>query len=126
MKRPQSYRRRYAIIGLIAGMLLAALWLTPEIAADRRGTRIVGPGEFMVVTSLPMSLLTTYGFLVPVSAALRPNDAEIPRGVAYLWLGLTPPLNWALVGLLIGAARDWRYRRRLARMELAGPHGGSG
>ena len=125
MKRPHSYRRRYAITGLVAGLLLAALWLAPQIAADRRGTRIIGPGEFMVVTSLPLSLLTTYGLMVPVSGALRPNDAEIPRSVAYLWLGLTPPLNWALVGLLVGAARDWKYRQRLARMELADRRGGS-
>ena len=125
MRRPYSYRRRYAMTGLVAGLLLAALWLTPQIAADRRGTRIIGPGEFMVVTSLPLSLLTTYGLMVPISDALRPRDAEIPRPVAYLWLGLTPPLNWALVGLLIGAARDSQYRRRLARMELADPRRGS-
>ena len=96
--------RRYALGGALIGVALAAVWLWLQASADRRGVRVTGVAEFALVTSLPGSLLTWGALLVAPSTAA----GEIPRWASYAFLGLSPVLNWAALGALVGWLRDRR------------------
>ena len=103
--------RRYTLGGALVGLALGALWLSIQVSADRRGVRILGPGEFMFLTSLPVSLLTWAAMLlVPPTVG-----GEMPRGAAYVWLGLTPVLNWAALGAAWGWLRNRAAAARASR-----------
>ena len=96
--------RRYAFRGALIGLALAALWLGLQLRAEARGVRAIGIAELALLTSLPGSLLTWGALLVAPSTAA----GEIPRWASYAFLGLSPVLNWAALGALLGAFRGRR------------------
>jgi hypothetical protein len=106
-----SYTYRCALIGALFGGVLAVWCLWPQVSADLRGVNIMGPAEMMFLTSLPVSLLTYLGFLIPATDLFGPNGNLIPRWVAYVWMATTPPLNWAAIGAGIGWWLDHRRPR---------------
>ncbi len=99
---------RFGWIGSFAGLIIAAACLWSQVAADRQGTPIMGPSELMFVLSLPVSLLTWAGWLLPATELFVSDGNTIPRWVAYTWIAVTPPLNWGLIGWLTG--RWWDRR----------------
>ncbi len=110
MASGRKFTRCYALIGALFGLVLAAWCLWSQVSADLRGVNIMGPAEMMFITSLPVSLLTYLGFLIPASELFTPDGGPVPRLVAYTWMALTPPLNWAAIGAGIGW---WQDHRRL-------------
>ena len=106
-----TYRRRYALAGALFGAMLAAGFVLTQYGADARGVRILGVAEAMTLVSLPVSLLSWAAVVLGGSLSGLPRDAETPHWVVLLWLGLTPVLNWAFLGLLLGAVRDGRRRQ---------------
>lgn len=89
-------------LGVACGLVIAVWCLWLAVAADRQGIATMGPGELMFVLSLPVSLLTWVGWLLPATELFSPDGNAIPRWVAYTWIAVTPPLNWGLIGWLVG------------------------
>ncbi len=111
--------RRWSLIGSALGCGLAVWHGLPQVLADRDGVKVFGYAEAMFLLSLPTSLLTWLVWLMPASTIFGSDD-QIPRWVAYTWMAVTPPLDWGLLGWLLGS---WRDRRAQARVSAALPAG---
>ena len=107
-----SHAKRSGLIGVVTGLCLAALFIYPQAKADLQGYKIIGPAELMFVTSVPISLMTWAAWLLPATSAFGPGGGAIPPWVGYTWMLVTPPLNWGVIGWLIGR---WRDRRSIKR-----------
>lgn len=100
----------YPRLGTLLGLAIAAWCLMPEIQADLAGVRTMGNAEVMFVLSLPFSLLTWAAWLLPATELFSDGN-EIPKWVGYVWMAVTPPLNWGLIGWLVAR---WLTRRSAA------------
>jgi hypothetical protein len=101
---------RLGLLGTILGGGLAVFTLLPQVQADLQGVKVMGYAEGMFLLSLPTSFLSWLLWLFPATTLFGPDGNEIPRWVAYTWMGVTPPLNWGLAGWLLGRWRDRRAR----------------
>jgi hypothetical protein len=110
--------RRWGLIGIAIGCGVAVWCGLPQAQADREGVKVMGYAEAMFVLSLPFSFVTWLGWLIPASVVFGPGGGQIPRWVGYTWMLLAPPLNWGLVGWLIGKWRDRRADARIAAIAL--------
>jgi hypothetical protein len=103
-------RRRYTLLGAGFGLAIGALLA----AASWRQLLTVGQRpsfapEFMsVVAAPPFGLLLSY----PVAAVTGLGTAGF-----LAWVVLTPTLNWALVGMIVGAIRHMRASNRAYRLK---------
>jgi hypothetical protein len=86
------------------------------VQADLAGVKVMGYAEAMFVLSLPTSFVTWLGWLIPASTVFGSGEGTIPRWVAYTWMAVTPPLNWGLVGWLLGRWWDRRTDARAAAL----------
>lgn len=109
--------RRWGLIGIALGCGIALWCGLPQVQADRAGVKVMGYAEGMFLLSLPTSLLTWLLWLIPASTIFG-SDGQIPRWVAYTWMAVTPPLNWGLLGWLLGRWRDRRADARVAAADL--------
>ena len=109
--------RRWGLIGITLGCGLAVWQGLPQVLADRAGVKVMGYAEAMFLLSLPTSLLTWLLWLIPASTIFGSDD-QIPRWVAYTWMAVTPPLNWGLLGWLLGRWRDRRANAKVAAASL--------
>ena len=100
------------MIGIALGCGLAMWCVLPQVRADLNGVKILGSAEMMFVTSLPFSFVTWLVWLLPASSLFGSGGGETPHWVAYAWMAGTPPLNWGLLGWVVGR---WRDRREVAR-----------
>lgn len=100
------------LLGITLGLTIAAWCLVPLVEADLAGVRTMGSPEVTFVLSLPFSFVTWAG-LVLIDAVFIGTGNEIPRWVTYLWIAITPLLNWGLIG--------WLVARWLARRSAASP-----
>jgi hypothetical protein len=108
--------RRLGLLGIALGCGIAVWCGLPQVQADRAGVNVMGYAEAMFVLSLPTSFVTWLGWLIPASTLFGSGGGAIPRWVAYTWMAVTPPLNWGLLGWLMG---KWRDRRADARVAAA-------
>lgn len=111
--------RRLALLGIALGCGIAVWCGLPQVLADREGVKVMGYAEGMFLLSLPTSLLTWLLWLIPASTIFG-TDGQIPRWVAYTWMAVTPPLNWGLMGWLLGRWWDRRADARAAAARLRG------
>lgn len=98
--------RPFTTLGLILGVIVAAVVTIPQIRADLAGVPIMGPAEAMFILSLPLSVVT-WGVLLLVTLPFKSD--LLPTWLAYLWLVATPILNWMLLGWLVDRWRRSRY-----------------
>ena len=99
---------RYAYYGAAGGALLGSLWAATATFS--------GDGAY-ALEAMAFIVAPPFGWIIAYPIGALTGLGSVGR---ILWMLLTPAVNWALVGLLVGTVREIRARNRELRASRQG------